>query len=192
MHPAPSQSEISPLPYDRLAVDEVFSRVLEDAGAGLRGYVRGQLSSADAADDAVQETFLRMLRYRDVKDAGEIRALLFRVAANVVADNYRHAKARRTDAHCPLDSLQLASSAPAPERVFSARQDLAVIKQAIGNLPPRCRQVFLLHRFEGLSYREIAQRLGISSRTVENQIAHALTVCRRAIGENRGRTFKQT
>jgi RNA polymerase sigma-70 factor (ECF subfamily) len=187
---APLQAGGSSLPYDGSTTAAAFPRVLEEAGAGLRGYVRGQLSSADAADDAVQETFLRMLRYRDVEDAGEIRALLFRVAASVVADNYRRAKTQRTGDHCPLDSLQLVSPAPAPERVVDARQDLAVVKQAIGGLPPRCRQVFLLHRFEGLSYREIARRLGTSSRTVENQIAHALTVCRRAIGEHRGKTFK--
>jgi RNA polymerase sigma-70 factor (ECF subfamily) len=187
---APLQAGDPSLPYDRPATAAAFSRVLEEAGAGLRRYVRGQLGRTDAADDAVQETFLRMLRYRDVEDAGEIRALLFRVAASVVADSYRRAKAQRTGDHCPLDSLQLVSPAPAPERIVDARQDLGAIKKAIGSLPPRCRQVFLLHRFEGLSYREIAQRLGTSSRTVENQIAHALTVCRRAIGEHRGRTFK--
>lgn len=163
-------------------VDEAaFARRLQDLGPGLRRYLQRQLGNADAADDAVQETFLRMLRYRDRCDIAEIRALLFRVAASVVADRRRQAKTHRADDHCDIADHELASDAPQPDRTLSGAQNLALLKRAILALPPRCREVFLMHRFEDLSYRDIAQRLGISERTVENQIAHALAVCRRAL-----------
>jgi RNA polymerase sigma-70 factor (ECF subfamily) len=148
---------------------------------GLRRHLLRQLGSADAAEDAVQETFLRMLRYQAVDNPGERRALLFRVAASVVVDRRRHATSRRANDHCALDDQELISDVPQPDRNLANHQTLVSLQRAILALPPRCREVFLLHRFEGLSYRDIARRFGTSERTVENQISHALAVCRRAL-----------
>lgn len=161
--------------------DTSFARMWEDLRPALRRHLQRQLGSSDAAEDAVQETFLRMLRYRGVDDAGECRALLFRVAASVVVDRQRYAKARRANDHCAIEDQELVSDEPQPDRSLANRQDLALLRRAILALPPRCREVFLLHRFEGLSYRDIARRFGTSERTVENQISHALAVCRRAL-----------
>jgi len=172
------------------ADEECFAGLLRELEPGLRRYMRRQLHDRNVADDAVQETLLRMLRYRQRSDAGEVRALFFRVAASVVADHCRQTRTKHLDRHCSIDDAQMASSEPQPDRILSDQQNLACIKEAIRRLPSRCRQVFLLHRFENLSYREIARQLSISERTVENHIAHALAVCRCALGENRGRTFK--
>lgn len=173
------------------AADESdFAAVLQSLQPGLRRYMRRQLADTDMAEDAVQEAFLHMLRYRQCGNAGEIRALLFRVAANVVADHRRQAHTRQRDRHCDMEQLELVSPEPQPDRMLSDRQSLDCVKEAIRGLPPRCRHVFLLHRFEGLGYRDIARQLGISERTVENQIAHALAICRKALGENRRRAFK--
>lgn len=169
---------------------EAFAAALRVLEPGLRRFVARQLTRAEAVEDAVQETFLRALRYRQCSDFGEVRALLFRIADSVVADQYRHAHARQADRHCSLENVEIVSPLAGPDRVLSDRQSLDCVKEAIRQLPPRCRQVFLLHRFENMSYHDIARRLGISERTVENQIAHALAVCRRALGEYRGRTFK--
>ena len=172
------------------AAGEAFAAALKALEGGLRRHLLRQLGSASASEDALQETFLRMLRYREVREPGEIRALLYRVAASVVADRHRHARSQHADQHCAIEDEEIVSADPQPDRVLAGQQQLALIKQAIAALPPRCRQAFLLHRFEGLSYREIARRTGTSERTVENQIAHALAVCRRVVGEQRGRTFK--
>lgn len=174
----------------READETPFVAMLGELEAGLRRYLRRQLTDAETTQDAVQETFLRMLRYRQRRDIHEVRALLFRVAASVVADHRRQARMRPWDRHCSMDSLEVVSSEPQPDRILSDQQDLLCVKEAIGQLPPRCRQIFLLQRFENLSYRDIARQLGISERTVENQIAHALAVCRRVLGESRGRAFK--
>lgn len=174
----------------READETSFAAMLGELESGLRRYLRRQLTDAETTQDAVQETFLRMLRYRQRSDIHEVRALLFRVAASVVADHHRQARTRQWDRHCSMDNLEVVSSEPQPDRILSDQQSLQCIKEAIRQLPPRCRQVFLLQRFEGLSYRDIARQLGISERTVENQIAHALAVCRRVLGESRGRAFK--
>lgn len=164
-----------------VADDSSFTQMWEELKPGLRRYLLRQLGSVDAAEDAVQETFLRMLRYRTVDNPGERRALLFRVAASVVADSGRNAKSRRTNDHCALEDQELISDVPQPDRNLANHQTLVSLQRAILALPPRCREVFLLHRFEGLSYRDIARRFGTSERTVENQISHALAVCRRAL-----------
>lgn len=161
--------------------DPSFAQMWKELKPGLRRYLLRQLGSTDAAEDAVQETFLRMLRYREIDDADGRRALLFRVAASVVADRRRYAKSRRTNDHCAIEDQELVSNEPQPDRNLSNHQNLVLLQRAILALPPRCREVFLLHRFEGLSYRDIARRFGTSERTVENQISHALAVCRRAL-----------
>lgn len=161
--------------------DPAFVQMWQELGPALRRRLLRQLGSVDAAEDAAQETFLRMLRYQAVENPGERRALLFRVAASVVADRYRHTKSRRANDHCAIEDQELVSDAPQPDRHLANHQNLVLLQRAILALPPRCREVFLLHRFDGLSYRDIASRFGTSERTVENQISHALAVCRRAL-----------
>jgi len=161
--------------------DALFAQMWNELKPSLRRYLLRQLGSIDATEDAVQETFLRMLRYQAVDDPGERRALLFRIAASVVADRRRYAKSRRTNDHCAIEDQELVSNEPQPDRNLANHQNLVLLQRAILALPPRCREVFLLHRFEGLSYRDIARRFGTSERTVENQISHALAVCRRAL-----------
>ena len=151
--------------------DALFAQMWNELKPGLRRYLLRQLGSIDATEDAAQETFLRMLRYQAVG----------RIAASVVADRRRYAKSRRANNHCAIEDQELVSDAPQPDRHVDNHQHLVLLQRAILALPPRCREVFLLHRFEGLSYRDIAHRFGTSERTVENQISHALAVCRRAL-----------
>lgn len=161
--------------------DTDSTQAWEELRPVLRAHLHRKLGNVEAAEDAVQETFVRMLRYRHVVEAGEIRALLFRIAASVVVDRHRYATTRRMNDHCAIDDQDLASDDPQPDLNLSNHQDLVLLRRAILALPPRCREVFLLHRFDGLSYRDIARRFGTSERTVENQISHALAVCRRAL-----------
>src|SRR5580765_7677036 len=126
----------------------------------LRHHLRGQLDPTDAVDDVVQESCLRALRYRGTVTDNELRALLYRIAANVVADRYRRAESHRAADHCSLETSELPTSEGQPEQVHIGRQNLSLIMAAVRALPPRCREAFLLHRFENLSYREIAERFG--------------------------------
>ncbi|MFT3790923.1 MAG: RNA polymerase sigma factor [Rudaea sp.] len=163
--------------------DDAFAHSLATLTPSLRHYVCGQLGAVDGVDDVVQESCLRALRYRGSVGGNDLRALLYRIAANVMADRHRRTESHRCADHCPLDVVELPTADGQPEQVQIGRQNLALILVAIRGLPPRCRDAFLLHRFEGLSYRDIAQRFGTSPRTVENQIAHALAACRRALGD---------
>lgn len=169
------------------AGDDRFSQRLRQLEPVLRGYLaRRATLSRDAMADVVQETFLRLLRYRDIEDVDELRWIMLRVASSVLVDRHRRARTRGTE--LPLDEEHAAQGMegePGPERVALGAEAWAVIRQAISDLPPQSRRVFLLHRFRGMSYREIADRFGVSSRTVENQIGLALARCRAALRDNR-------
>lgn len=179
----PFSTELNPAAPVALATDDAFGRSLAGTIPGLRQHLRGQLSAADAVDDVVQESCLRALRYRGSIAGEDLRAMLYRIAANVITDRHRRAESHRAHDHCALDEAELPPAGAGPEQVEMGRENLALIMDAIGHLPPRCREVFVLHRFEGLSYREIGQRLGTSPRTVENQVAHALAACMNVIGD---------
>ena len=160
---------------------DAFALQLTSLREVLYGFLRRRLSQPDLVEDAAQETYLRMLRYRHIERQDELRALLLRVADNVVKDGYRRNEVR--SGRVFEDNLQERpdTDAPCPERVTSGSQDWQRVKQVILALPPRCRSAFVLHRFQHMSYEEIAQLHGTSIRTVENQIATALRACRTAM-----------
>ncbi|MNL19253.1 RNA polymerase sigma factor [compost metagenome] len=68
----------------------------------------------------------------------------------------------------------VADPAPLADATMISRQEIAALKRALDALPPRCREVLFLHKFEGLSYQETASRLGISKNTVMVHMVNAL------------------
>jgi len=118
--------------------------------------------------------------HRAGHDAGDVdaRPLMFVIARNLLKDQWKSAERTRrapVDAE-GLDAVldTLAGDDPAADRGLIARQDLATAAAVIRGLPPRCRDAFLLHRFENLTYRQIADRLGVSVSMVEKHLAEAL------------------
>lgn len=140
-------------------LDEIYRR----HSAWLRAFLRRRVG-VEAAEDLVQETFVRTLLARsEIRDA---RAFLARVAVNATRNQHRQAAARPQLAP---EGLQSASAATLPEQI-----DQLALKQAILSLPPRLRDVFLLSRFEGLTYDSIAELRGVSVKTVEKRMTQAL------------------
>ncbi len=138
----------------------------------------------DNAADIVQETYVRALALqRSGKIVSQPRALLYRIARNLVIDSYRHKDI------CPyhvseqdaLEELE-ALTAPAtvePETVTASYQAVETLLGVIDSLPTRCREAFVLHRFDGLLHTEVAARMGISRKMVEQHIKLAIDTCRR-------------
>ncbi len=94
----------------------------------------------------------------------------------------------RSERRCVNDhvALDVAGSLHAPDRPQVDRvadQDALVrLRRAVARLPPKCQLVFMLSRFDGLSHRQIASKLGISAKMVEKHIARALIACQAAVG----------
>jgi RNA polymerase sigma factor (sigma-70 family) len=145
-----------------------------------------QLVKPYDVEDIVQETFLRLFQAAKREPIRSPRALMLKTARNLALNKLRWADALNhmvaVEEGVDGDSRQVegaehASDEPTPEAVLEREQEFGVFCQAIRALPRQCRRVVLLRRVYGLSQREVAARLGISERTVENHIAKAVVVC---------------
>lgn len=147
-------------------------------------YIRSRVGSDAEARDIAQEAYLRLMRYREDQDAASLKALVFRIATNLVIMRARAVRMR--PGHEPLEAaLDVPANDPTPERQLFTEQQLQRLTEVIQRLPPKCQQAFVLSRFHHMGYQEIAQRLGISVKMVEKHIAQALSICRREVGYER-------
>lgn len=151
-------------------------------------FLRQRLRRPEDAYDVAQEAYIRMMQYEGSRDIHSPSSMLFRIAINVANDLERAEQVRRSSDQCCIDDIELASDIPSPEREVAGQQDLALLQQAVANLPPKCRQVFLLSRARGMTYPEIARHCGISVKMVEKHISHALAVCLKKVGESHADT----
>ncbi len=151
----------------------------------LLNFLSRMLNDRDAAADLAQESYARVLAVQQSGDPiAEPRALLYRTARNLVIDRHRRdtvrASTQTTDADealLPMD-MAPAPSASQPEVAAASTQAVNAMLAAIGALPLRCREAFILHKFDGLSQAEVAEQMGISVKMVERHIKLGLQACR--------------
>lgn len=156
--------------------------------AELVAFLQRRGQTHEDAEDIVQEAFARFHRAGHALGRIDARPLLFAIAKNLLKDHWKQANRERArtlwldtdDASAAWETAP--SEDPAADRRSIARQELAGVAAAIRDLPPRCRDAFLLHRFEDLSYRQIAERLGVSVSMVEKHLAEALRRLKAARG----------
>lgn len=153
-----------------------FSEEVQPHEPVLRGYLRRMASWSDI-DDLVQETYARLLRARETRHVWSPRALLFATARNAARDLFRRRAAAQTFSVAEIDSSFVLDDGPGTPEVVSRRQEVELLAAAIKALPERCRAVLILRKFENLSHRDIATRLGITEHTVEAQLTKALHRC---------------
>ena len=150
---------------------DLIGRLYVNSHRALRDYVRRLVGSGDSADEIVQEAFLRT--YENVDRVETPRAFLFATARNLASSARRATQIHRTDALGDMESLGVESH-EGPEHRAIADEEMRLLRQAVAQLPPQCGAVFSLRIFQACSYKDIAERLGISQKTVENHIALAL------------------
>lgn len=166
---------------------ELVRRLHRGEGSRLLRFFRAGLSKPQDAADAVQETFLRMLRAPRPDEIADPQAYLYAVARSVAIEAGRRSQQERALIADHPDGLdQIASDAPDIERRIAARQELVLMAKAIKCLPKRCQQVFILSRLHGQLNGQIALGLGISRNMVEKHIMRALLTCRALRREMRG------
>lgn len=145
-------------------------------GVALQRFLLRLLGNPADAADARQETYLRLIKALGRAEIEHPRVFLFFVARNVANSL---GKRRRFEANLfrsatDLDLADRADEQARTEQQIIARQQLRLVAAAIDELPPRCREAFLLSAFDGLANSAIANRLGISQRMVEKHVAKAL------------------
>jgi RNA polymerase sigma factor (sigma-70 family) len=130
--------------------------------------------TCEEAEDLVQDAFIRMQVY--CQEGGVVRepeAFLVRTVLNLAIDARRRDR-RDLYEKQSVEDLYLVDLSPAPDEVFAAEQRLQRIRRSLSSLSERTQKAFFLHRLEGFSYAEIAQRLGVSVSAVEKHIASAV------------------
>jgi RNA polymerase sigma factor (sigma-70 family) len=132
------------------------------------------------AGDLAQEAYARIAAYRGVLNREGSRGLLYQIARNLLIDYLRGRQ------YIPAGDDAMLASVPAPgtnpEDAALAQCELQLLKKAIIALPERCREVYLLHRFDGLSYAQIATQCGVSVSMVEKQMTKAIKRIAEAMG----------
>ena len=172
--------EASDAQYEPLSVQNTIRRYHDS----LIQFLRQRLRVPEDAFDVAQEAYIRLMQYQDSRRIRSPSSILFRIAINVANDLGRAELARGVPNQCTVEGLDIASDEPSAERQLTARQDLELLYTVIEQLPPKCRQVFLLSRVRHMTYGQIAGHCGISQKMVEKHISHALAVCMQNVSEN--------
>ena len=154
---------------------DAFQKLFNTCYGDLCHYAATILKDMDEAEDVVQGVFLKIWENRNELDIKHnVRSYLFRTVYHKCINQLEHrvVKLKYQDHGKRERSLDVQHPEVFPQEVEDN------IKQAIGKLPPQCRKVFLLSRYEELRYSEIAHKLNISVNTVENQVSKALKILR--------------
>ncbi|MAT54120.1 MAG: RNA polymerase sigma-70 factor [Saprospirales bacterium] len=165
----------------RLQADDqtVLKELFEAHYAHVCATIQRFTAARSATEDLAQQVFIRFWQKRhQITINSSPGAYLQRMAINEALAWLRTKKNQQPDplpAHLPDDDRHLA---PDPAEQLLQQELHEQILQAIQSLPPRCQEVFVLSRYEQLSYQEIADKLNISIKTVENQMGKALRLMR--------------
>ena len=147
--------------------------------ADLLRFFTLRTGSAAAAEDVVQDLFVKISEMEAPADLRSPEAFLYRMGSNLMLDRAKaqRRQAARDHAWSRVDAGEgpepVAHEPPADD-ALAARQRLARLVAALDRLPPRVATAFRLHKFEGLSHSEVAARLGVSRSAVEKYIMTAL------------------
>jgi RNA polymerase sigma-70 factor (ECF subfamily) len=149
----------------------------------LRKLVGRFVGSKATAEDLVQQAFIKLLDNAERDDLANFPAYLTVMARNLALNHLRDTS-RRSEVELPdADFDAIADARPSPEMVAIYRCELHRVLQAVATLPPRRREAFILSKFEGLTYDEIAAHQGVSRNTVITQIVGALADLDRRLGQ---------
>lgn len=147
----------------------------------LYNWLRRRMGCSHTAADLAQDTYVRLLASGRFPNQEQARPHLLQIAKGLVVDRHR----RYVIEQAYLDALasQPETLAPSPEESALVIEALVQIDSALARLKPAVRETFLLSRFEGLTYSEIALNLNIAVATVRKYMLVAIQACMAAVGE---------
>lgn len=174
---------------NHLRTDNETNRLVEGlaqgCGSDLVRFIARRLRSVSDARDVAHEAYVRLLRVKRKDLIRDPQAYLYRIAINIL---YEFELKKKADA---LGLARCAESQAAEAEFGHPEQDVEVLQQrkrieaVLGQLTPKCRAVFILYRRDGLSYKEIGARIGVSTNMVKKYLARGLRHCREHLEELR-------
>jgi RNA polymerase sigma factor (sigma-70 family) len=170
--------------------DQWIAQAVERDGFRLRNYIRKHVVNLEATEDILQEVFCELIEaYRLVKPIEQVSAWLFRVARNRIIDRFRGRKVESLsqpkygeddDEAVSLEDL-LPSPDSGPEAAYARGVLLEEIDEALEEMPPEQRSVFIAHEWEGYSFKELSAETGVSVNTLLSRKRYAVLHLRRRL-----------
>jgi len=139
-----------------------------------RAYARRLLRDQDEAEDLVQEAYAKLFRLENWEQIANPHAFTMRILHNDAMERFRRADVVSIDQGASLHALEPVDDEPGPDAVVFARAELQRVAAALASLPDRCGEAVRLRRIEGLSPREVAEKMDISVSTVEKHLTKGL------------------
>ncbi|MCS3472335.1 RNA polymerase sigma-70 factor (ECF subfamily) [Pseudomonas sp. JUb42] len=159
-----------------MPTEATLHTLYRDHHGWLESWLRRRMGNAWDAADLSHDTFLRVLSSsQQIVDMREPRAYLLTVGKRLLSNFY----SRRSLETAYLEALAQMpeESAPSPEQRWLLLETLQALDELLDGLPPLVRRAFLLSQLEGLGYREIAERMAVSERTIKRYMAQAYEHC---------------
>lgn len=166
----------------RAGNERIYEGVFRQYYPLLCRYANSILNDYDEAEEMVQAMFLNVWERRETLIIStSLKSYLYQAVHNRCLNQIKHRQVRAVyQQQVEIEPVQTALS---PAHSVVADELNVRVQEAIGRLPEQCRRVFELSRFEELKYQEIADQLGISIKTVENQIGKALRILRTELAD---------
>jgi RNA polymerase sigma factor (sigma-70 family) len=150
-----------------------FAEEVHPHDSSLKAYVRGAFPAIRDVEEVVQESYLRIWKARAASPILSARAFLFRIARNICLDTVKSSTRSQVDAVGDLSAISVSEYSDSVVDSVSGGEKLQILTDALAALPSRCREVFMLCKFQGYSHADAAAKLGLSTRTVDAQIQNA-------------------
>lgn len=168
-------------PLDAKEKSETMRRLFQENNRALIGYLVARLKSEAEAYDVAQEAYVRLLQLEQASAVSFQRAHLFTIAGNLAIDRLRQRQVRERNS--AQDFFEDLLTRPGPDRTAIAQQEMEIIKQALRELPEKCRRAFMLHVFAGYRVQEIAVQMNLTDRMIRHYVARAMAMCRQRLDE---------
>jgi RNA polymerase sigma-70 factor (ECF subfamily) len=149
----------------------------------LHRFLARSHAQRDDVPDIVQETYYRVLNSGGLERIRYPRAFLLRVAHNVALNVAKHRRTAGDHDAVDVSEVEIEDEQPSPYRRLKAEQEVSLVRAALAELSPKCREVFVLNRFEYRTYGQIAQELGLSVSMIEKYVSQALAHLRKRLAE---------
>ena len=145
--------------------------------ARLRSYLRGSFPSIRDVDDVVQESYLRIWRAAAREPVKSAKAFLYLVARRVALNWVRKERNSPVEAYGDEALSGVLDEKPNARDAAIIQDRIDLLADALMSLPPRCREIVVLHKMKGLTQKEVAGQLGLSERTVETHVRNGVARC---------------
>lgn len=161
--------------------EDAFAYLMDTYHKKLCVYAKSLCHDVYLAEDIVQNIFISIWERRQkLKEIYSIKSYLYQCIYNEFINQYRK-KSSLIDFE--KEYINTLNSILEEEDTNELNRLIALVKQEIHELPPKCKEIFIMGKQEGLTYAEIAEHLNISFRTVENQMSRAFTIIRQKVGD---------